>query len=37
MYRSPKVKNMDFFSLDAPALYDQLKELALKNKSIYHF
>ena len=37
MYRSPKIKNMDFFSLDAPALYNQLKELALKNKSIYHF
>lgn len=37
MYRCVKTKSMDFFSLDAPELYTQLKELALKNKSIYHF
>lgn len=37
IYRSPKIKNMDFFSLDAPALYDRLRVLALENKSIYHF
>lgn len=37
MYRYLKVKNMDFFSLNAPELYEQLRTLALENKSIYHF
>jgi aminoglycoside 3-N-acetyltransferase len=37
MYHYPKIKGMDFFSLDAASLYDRLKKLALENKSIYHF
>lgn len=37
MYRYCKVKNMDFFSLDAPAGFARLKELAGENKTIYHF
>jgi aminoglycoside 3-N-acetyltransferase len=37
MYRPIRVKNMDFFSLDALQTYDQLKSLALSGKSIYHF
>ena len=37
MYRSRKVKGMDFFSLDTPETFDQLKKLAVDNKSIYSF
>jgi aminoglycoside 3-N-acetyltransferase len=37
MYRNCKVKGMDFFSLDAPDTFSQLKKLALENKTIYHF
>jgi aminoglycoside N3'-acetyltransferase len=37
MYRPVKVKNMDFFSLDVPPLFEELKKLAKQNKSIYHF
>jgi len=37
MYRNVNVKNMDFFSLDTPPAYDQLKQLASENKTIYHF
>lgn len=37
MYRPVKVKNMDFFSLDVPPLFEELKKLARQNKSIYHF
>ena len=37
MYRYCKVKNMDFFSLDAPAAFERLKVLARENKTIYHF
>jgi aminoglycoside 3-N-acetyltransferase len=37
MYRAVRIKGMDFFSLDTPTAYDQLKELALSNKTIYSF
>jgi aminoglycoside 3-N-acetyltransferase len=37
MYRHCKVKGMDFFSLDAKETFDQLKKLALDNKSIYRY
>jgi aminoglycoside 3-N-acetyltransferase len=37
MYRNCKVKGMDFFSLDAPETFAQLKKLALDNKTIYRF
>ena len=37
MYRNVRVKNMDFFSLDSPELFDQLKQLASSNKTIYHY
>ena len=37
MYRNVKIKNMEFFSLDAPSLFEELKNLAASNKTIYHF
>jgi aminoglycoside 3-N-acetyltransferase len=37
MYRHCRVKNMPFFSLDAAPAYEQLKSLALTNKTIYHY
>jgi aminoglycoside 3-N-acetyltransferase len=37
MYKYCRVKNMDFFSLEATAAYEQLKALARENKTIYSF
>jgi aminoglycoside 3-N-acetyltransferase len=37
MYRFVKIKGMDFFSLDAPAVFEQLKKLARENKTIYSY
>ncbi len=34
-YRSVKVKNMDFFSLDTVPIFDEIKKLALADKTIY--
>ena len=36
-YRPIKVKNMDFFSLDSVPIFDEIKKLALANKTIYRF
>jgi aminoglycoside 3-N-acetyltransferase len=37
IYKPIRINNMDFFSLKAPETYVELKELALKNLSIYRF
>ncbi|MEK6780490.1 MAG: AAC(3) family N-acetyltransferase [Bacteroidota bacterium] len=36
-YRPVKVKNMDFFSLDTVPIFDEIKNLALADKTIYKF
>jgi aminoglycoside 3-N-acetyltransferase len=36
-YRPVKMKNMDFFSLDSVPIFEEIKKLALNNKTIYRF